>query len=89
MKKAFRISKSRKKTVIVIVVMLSLVILVGSSLAVPRAFSQAAAAAGGATLLDGYRHVEVASVSAAMERITGQRIYLSHRMRPIFPSRFA
>ena len=40
-------------------------------------------------LLDGFRHVEVASVSDAMEKVAGQRIYLSHRMRPIFTSKFA
>ena len=42
-----------------------------------------------ATLLDGYRHVEVASVSDAIERLSGQRMYMSHRMRPIFSSKFA
>jgi regulator of RNase E activity RraA len=42
-----------------------------------------------ASLLDGYRHVEVASVSDAIEKILGQRLYLSHRMRPIFPAKFA
>jgi regulator of RNase E activity RraA len=41
-----------------------------------------------AALLDGYRHVEVASVSDAMEKLTGRRTYLSHRMRPIFPTKF-
>jgi regulator of RNase E activity RraA len=40
-------------------------------------------------LLDGFRHVEVASVSDALEQLTGQRMYMTHRMRPIFPSRFA
>lgn len=40
-------------------------------------------------LLDGYRHVEVASVSDAIEKITGQRMYMSHRMRPIFPVKVA
>jgi regulator of RNase E activity RraA len=40
-------------------------------------------------LLDGYRHVEVASVSDALEKLTGKRMYMSHRMRPIFGSRFA
>lgn len=45
--------------------------------------------AGDAALLDGFRHVEVASVSDAMEQFTGKKIYLSHRMRPIFPSKFA
>jgi len=40
-------------------------------------------------LLDGYRHVEVASVSDAIEKLSGQRMYMSHRMRPIFSSKFA
>ena len=40
-------------------------------------------------LLTAYRHVEVASVWDAMEKITGLRMYMSHRMRPIFPSKFA
>jgi regulator of RNase E activity RraA len=42
-----------------------------------------------AALLDGYRHVEVASVSDALEKLAGRRMYMSHRMRPIFPSKFA
>lgn len=42
-----------------------------------------------ATLLEGYRHVEVASVSDALEKISGKKMYMSHRMRPIFTSRFA
>lgn len=41
-----------------------------------------------AALLDGYRHVEVASVADAEEQLAGRRIYLSHRMRPIFPTKF-
>src|SRR6202034_3019232 len=42
-----------------------------------------------AALLDGYRHVEVASVSDAMEKVTGKRAYMTHHMRPIFPAKFA
>ena len=42
-----------------------------------------------AALLDGYRHVEVASVSDALEQLFGQRGYMSHRMRPVFTSKFA
>jgi regulator of RNase E activity RraA len=42
-----------------------------------------------ASLLDGFRHVEVASVSDALEQLTGKKMYMSHRMRPIFPTRFA
>jgi regulator of RNase E activity RraA len=40
-------------------------------------------------LLDGFRHVEAASVSDAIEQITGKKMYMSHRMRPIFPAKFA
>src|SRR5215471_19630971 len=70
--------------------MLSLLALVCGcvSLEVARAFSHPAEMTE-AALLDGYRHVEVASVSDAMEKISGQRIYMSHRMRPIFPTKFA
>ena len=42
-----------------------------------------------ASLLDGYRHVEVASVSDAMEKVIGKKLYMSHHMRPIFPAKFA
>ena len=42
-----------------------------------------------AALLEGFRHVEVASVSDALEQLTGRKMYMSHRMRPIFPSKFA
>ena len=42
-----------------------------------------------ASLLDGFRHVEVASVSDALEKLTGKKMYMSHRMRPIFPAKFA
>src|ERR1700722_15092376 len=41
------------------------------------------------SLLDAYRHVEVASVSDALEKIPGHKMYMSHRMRPIFGSKFA
>jgi regulator of RNase E activity RraA len=42
-----------------------------------------------ASLLDGFRHVEVASVSDAIEQLTGNKMYMSHHMRPIFPTKFA
>lgn len=40
-------------------------------------------------LLDSYRHVEVASVSDALEQLTGRKMYLSHKMQPVFPTKFA
>lgn len=42
-----------------------------------------------AALLDAFRHVEVASVSDAIEQLFGRRMYLSHRFRPLFTTRFA
>lgn len=42
-----------------------------------------------AELLDGFHHVEVASVSDALEQIVGKKMYMTHRMRPLFPARFA
>lgn len=44
---------------------------------------------GTGSLLEGFRHVEVASVSDALEQFTGHKMYMSHRMRPIFPAKFA
>jgi regulator of RNase E activity RraA len=55
----------------------------------PRAFSRPAEPTSDAALIDAYRHVEVASVSDALEKISGQPMFLSHRMKPIFTSRFA
>ncbi|HVN93432.1 MAG TPA: RraA family protein [Terracidiphilus sp.] len=42
-----------------------------------------------AALIAAYKHVEVASVSDAMEQLLHRRMYLSHRMQPLFPARFA
>jgi regulator of RNase E activity RraA len=42
-----------------------------------------------AEILDGFRHVEAASVSDALEQIIGKKMYMTHRMRPIFPTKFA
>jgi len=54
-----------------------------------RARQDSPAAVDAAVLLEGFRHVEVASVSDALEQIAGRKMYMSHRMRPIFPSKFA
>lgn len=42
-----------------------------------------------AQLLDGFRTVEVASVSDAMEQLYGQRAYMAHDMRPVATTKFA
>ncbi|HYK50476.1 MAG TPA: RraA family protein [Terriglobales bacterium] len=59
-----------------------------ASLSAARAFSTPAPSDETA-LLDGFRHVEVASVSDAIERLSGERMYMTHRMRPIFAAKFA
>jgi regulator of RNase E activity RraA len=40
-------------------------------------------------LIEEFHHVEVASVSDALEQLTGKRMYMSHRMQPIFTAKFA
>lgn len=40
-------------------------------------------------LLAAYRHVEVASVSDAIEQLDGKRMYFSHHMSALFPAKFA
>lgn len=66
-----------------------LIALAGFALfSIPRAYSKPAAD-DEASLLEGFRHTEVASVSDALEKISGQRMYMSHHMRPIFPAKFA
>jgi regulator of RNase E activity RraA len=55
----------------------------------PAASKTSHAPADDLALLEAYRHVEVASVSDAMENILGRKMYMSHRMRPIFGARFA
>ena len=51
--------------------------------------SPGADAPAASALLDGFRHVEAASVSDAVEQITGKQMYMTRRMRPILPAKFA
>jgi regulator of RNase E activity RraA len=78
-------ARLRLAAVITVAGMLATVAIVS----ITPAFSRPAQPTSDAGLLDGYRHVEVASVSDAMEKVIGQRMYLSHRMQPIFTSKFA
>uniref|UniRef100_Q021Q7 Putative 4-hydroxy-4-methyl-2-oxoglutarate aldolase n=1 Tax=Solibacter usitatus (strain Ellin6076) TaxID=234267 RepID=Q021Q7_SOLUE len=40
-------------------------------------------------IIEGFRNVEVASVSDAIEQLYGQKTYMSHDMRPLFKTKFA
>lgn len=43
----------------------------------------------GDPVIEGFRTVEVASVSDALEQLYGTRGYMSHEMRPLFTTKFA
>ena len=74
---------------LVVVITAAVTLAMVAILSITPAFSRPADLTTDTALLDGYRHVEVASVSDAMEKVIGQRMYLSHRMQPIFTSKFA
>jgi regulator of RNase E activity RraA len=42
-----------------------------------------------ARMLEAYRHVEAASVSDAEEQLLHEKHYMSHKLQPIFPTKFA
>ena len=71
------------------VIVLALWIVSVTWLASAQMVSEKTPAKGNAALLEAFRHVEVASVSDALEQIAGQRMYMTHRMQPIFASKFA
>jgi regulator of RNase E activity RraA len=60
----------------------------GAAAAISTAVWVAAQPAGD-PLIEGFRTVEVASVSDAMEQLYGQRAYMGHEMRALAPAKFA
>ncbi len=68
---------------------LLLVALISAAWLVRAQNSSPAPATNEKILVEGFRRVEVASVSDALEQLTGQRMYMSHHMQPIFTSKFA
>jgi 4-hydroxy-4-methyl-2-oxoglutarate aldolase len=63
--------------------------LAAAALLIPLAAVWLIAQPAGDPLVEGFRLVEVASVADASEQLYGQRIYMSHDMRPIFTTKFA
>jgi 4-hydroxy-4-methyl-2-oxoglutarate aldolase len=43
----------------------------------------------GDPIVEGFRHIEVASAADAMEQLYGQKFYMHHEMRPVFTTKFA
>lgn len=78
---------SRKVMITSVLVLTGILVVAGRPFAHTQA--QAPVAEDSAALLVAYRHVEVASVSDALEQLTGRKMYMTHRMRPIFPAKFA
>lgn len=70
-------------------IFLLIAVAVSSSNVLAQASANTAQSSDPNALLDGYRHVEVASVSDALEQLTGKKMYMSHKMQPIFPAKFA
>jgi regulator of RNase E activity RraA len=74
-------------------ILVPLVVVLGiAALAWPpsgKSHQQSEASNDPAALLSAYRRVEVASVSDAIEQLYGRKMYMSHRMRPIFNTKFA
>jgi len=72
-------------------VLLGLGLLLGASghAPLPQTSSAQETASTDQELIAQFRRVEVASVSDAIEQIIGKRMYMSHRMQPIFTAKFA
>jgi regulator of RNase E activity RraA len=70
-----------------------LLIVSAATVYVRHAHAQSSAAAAtplsDSELVGQFRHVEVASVSDALEQIIHKRMYMTHRMQPIFTAKFA
>src|SRR4051794_24880548 len=64
-------------------------IVISLLLAAALSLRNAHAQSGSATLADGFKLVEVASVADAMEQLYGVRAYMSHDMRPLGVTKFA
>jgi len=90
MNKFLGVVKSHTTAASVLAISLSCAIVCGNRLlqAQSPAATTAAAQADQALLAD-FRHVEVASVSDALEQLTGKRMYMSHRMQALFTTKFA
>jgi regulator of RNase E activity RraA len=64
-------------------------ILCGARLLCAQGVAESTASRADNVLIADFRRVEVASVSDALEQLTGKRMYMSHRMHPIFTTKFA
>jgi len=84
------VTHARKRIFFVVAAVLAIsVVGIRTHQADAQSSSAAASTSSDHDLIAEYRRVEVASVSDALEQITGKKMYMSHRMQPIFTSKFA
>ena len=79
----------KSRALALILVTMALMLVGARRAGVVRAQSNAASSLSDNDLIAQFRRVEVASVSDALEQITGKRMYMSHHMQPIFTAKFA
>jgi regulator of RNase E activity RraA len=80
---------AKRRTLAFLLVGLIVILAAASKVRMVRAQSSPPASLSDSELIAEFRRVEVASVSDAIEQITGKRMYMSHRMQPIFTAKFA
>ena len=89
MDKCGRFRKVRKTTLL----LGALVLIAAMAAEVGKVRAQSSSSSGShpsdRELIAQFRRVEVASVSDAIEQITGKKMYMSHRMQSIFTAKFA
>src|SRR3954451_16877985 len=89
MHRSGRLMRIGRITAVLMLSALSLAVTGGIMITRAQGTSSTASPASDAELIAEFRRVEVASVSDAIEQITGNRMYMSHRMQPIFTTKFA
>src|SRR3984957_8671466 len=82
-------AKTRTLAFSLAVVGLIIILAAASKVRMVRAQSNPPLFLSDSELIAEFRRVEVASVSDEIEQITGKRMYMSHRMQPIFAAKFA
>jgi regulator of RNase E activity RraA len=80
---------AKRRTLAFLLVGVIVILAAASKVGMVRAQSSPPASLSDSELIAEFRRVEVASVSDAIEQITGKRMYMSHRMQPIFTAKFA
>ncbi|MGA7755356.1 MAG: RraA family protein [Candidatus Sulfotelmatobacter sp.] len=88
-----KLSLMHRKNRILVVVVGTAILIVSAAAGVRLAGAQSSPANASSLtdseLIAQFRRVEVASVSDAIEQITGKKMYMTHHMQPIFTAKFA